>query len=695
MTSNLEEKIKDRFEGMVVRKDLTKFVKGNAVVPTYVLEYLLGQHCASSNEEVVQQGIEKVKNIISNHYVHRDEAELVKSTIREKGQHKIIDRITVTFNDKKDNYEAAFANLGLKKVEIRSSIVKKHEKLLTGGVWCIADISYLFTEDKGSSPWIIENLKPIQLSAFNFGEYVELRREFSKDEWIALLIQSMGLNPEEFGPRQRMLQLIRLIPYCERNYNLMELGPKGTGKSHIYSEFSPHGILLSGGDVTVAKLFVNNNTGNIGLVGYWDVVAFDEFAGREKRPSNKLVDIMKNYMANKSFSRGRDVLNAEASMVFVGNTDRSVAYMLRHSDLFEALPDRYHDSAFLDRLHYYLPGWEIAKLRNEMFSTGYGFVVDYLAEALRYLRDEDFSSIVKTKLSFSNEMTSRDRDGVTKTFSGLVKLIYPEGNVPEEDIVEFTKVAMEGRKRVKDQLVRIDDTFEKVSFHFSNGQEEEFQIDTPENKRFQDQILDYQEEHNGEAVDQPTQEQSRESVKTIKKEIPSTEEAEIEPGSQKRVEENQTGITYDDLFAPCLKDASKVRVIDPYIRLYYQIKNFMEFCDLIMRIKPEGEMMNLELVTTKDDDPEVAREQFKGFEELKGMLLEHDIIFDHRFDETIHDRSIITDTGWKIDLGRGLDIFQQYDFKNRFNIANLHQGARKCKQFSVTYLDIEPEEYFE
>ncbi|MEX2411907.1 MAG: BREX system Lon protease-like protein BrxL [Candidatus Paceibacterota bacterium] len=689
MTLELENKIKEHFEGKVVRKDLTKFVKGNAVVPTYVLEYLLGQHCASSDEEIVQEGIERVKNIISNHYVHRDESELVKSTIREKGKHKIIDRVTVTFNDRQDNYEAEFSNLGLKKVEVRSDIVKKHQKLLTGGVWSITDLSYMYTDNRNASPWVIDNLNPIQLSTLDFDEYIELRKEFSRDEWIRLLIQSMGLNPDELGPRQQILQLIRLIPYCERNYNLIELGPKGTGKSHIYSEFSPHGILISGGDVTVAKLFVNNNTGNIGLVGYWDVVAFDEFAGRQKKPSKSLVDIMKNYMANKTFSRGKDVLGAEASMVFVGNTDRSVAYMLRHSDLFDALPTMYHDSAFLDRLHYYLPGWEIAKLRNEMFSTGYGFVVDYLAEALRHLKKEDFSTILKKELTFSNELTSRDRDGVTKTFSGLVKLIYPNGDIPKEDMIEFAKISMEGRKRVKDQLVRIDDTFEPVKFYFTDSNNEKVQIETPENVRFKDKILDYTKEHNGEDTETADIEESQESVKSIKKDIPSTEEAEIKPGSQKLVVENQTGITYDDLFAPCLKDATKIEVIDPYLRLYYQIKNFMEFCDLIMRIKPEGEVIHLNLVTSKDDDSEVASEQIKGFDELKEMLLEHDIVFEYKFDEAHHDRSIITDTGWKIDLGRGLDIFQPYDFKNRFNIANLHQGARKCKQFSVTYLEVE------
>jgi ATP-dependent Lon protease len=266
--------------------------------------------------------------------VHRNEAGLVRSNIKEKGRYKVIDKISVDLNDKKDVYEAQFSNLGIKEVLVDSGTVKKHPKLLVGGVWCIADLEYEFTEDKSASPWVLSTLKPIQLSHFDFDGYVEARKQFTTDEWIDLLVQSIGFNPEMFGKRSKLTQLVRLIPFCERNYNLIELGPKGTGKSHIYSEFSPHGILISGGEVSVPKLFVNNSSGKIGLVGYWDCVAFDEFAGKQKRVDKALVDIMKNYMANKSFSRGVETLGAEASMVFVGNTQHTVPYMLKHSDLF-------------------------------------------------------------------------------------------------------------------------------------------------------------------------------------------------------------------------------------------------------------------------------------------------------------------------------------------------------------------------
>ena len=333
--STLDQKINEHFPGLVVRKDLVKTVKGNAIVPSYVLEYLLGQYCATSDEATIQTGIETVKEILAKHYVHRNEAGLVRSNIKEKGRYKVIDKISVALNEKTDAYEAQFSNLGIKKVLVDSATVKAHPKLLVSGVWCIADIEYVFSEDQNASPWILSTLKPIQLSHFDYDAYVAARQQFSTDEWIDLLIQSIGFNPEMFGRRSKLLQLLRLIPFCERNYNLIELGPKGTGKSHVYSEFSPHGILVSGGEVTVPKLFVNNSSGKIGLVGYWDCVAFDEFAGKQKRVDKALVDIMKNYMANKSFSRGVETLGAEASMVFVGNTRNTVPYMLKHSDLFE------------------------------------------------------------------------------------------------------------------------------------------------------------------------------------------------------------------------------------------------------------------------------------------------------------------------------------------------------------------------
>ncbi|WP_395153568.1 BREX system Lon protease-like protein BrxL, partial [Ilumatobacter sp.] len=302
--TELDRKINEHFAGAVVRKDLVKAVKGNAIVPSYVLEYLLGQYAASDDEATIQAGIETVRNILAEHYVNRNESELVKSKIKERGRYRIIDKVSVTLNEKDDVYQATFANLGISGVVVDSPTVSAHQKLLVGGVWCLCDVEYFHTEDVRVSPWLLGSLKPIQMSNFDYDAYLSARAEFTSDEWIDLLIQSIGFDPEMFGRRAKLLQLVRLIPFVERNYNLVELGPKGTGKSHIYSEFSPHGMLISGGEVTVPKLFVNNANGRLGLVGYWDVVAFDEFAGKKKRTDKAIVDIMKNYMANKSFSRG-------------------------------------------------------------------------------------------------------------------------------------------------------------------------------------------------------------------------------------------------------------------------------------------------------------------------------------------------------------------------------------------------------
>src|SRR5690625_176724 len=482
--STLDQKINEHFPGLVVRKDLVKTVKGNAIVPSYVLEYLLGQYCATNDEATIQTGIETVKEILAKHYVHRNEAGLVRSNIREKGRYKVIDKISVALNEKTDAYEAQFSNLGIKKVLVDSGTVKAHPKLLVSGVWCIADIEYVFSEDQNVSPWILSTLKPIQLSHFDYDAYVAARQQFSTDEWIDLLIQSIGFNPEMFGRRSKLTQLVRLIPFCERNYNLIELGPKGTGKSHVYSEFSPHGILVSGGEVTVPKLFVNNSSGKIGLVGYWDCVAFDEFAGKQKRVDKALVDIMKNYMANKSFSRGVDTQGAEASMVFVGNTRHTVPYMLKHSDLFSELPESFYDSAFLDRIHFYIPGWEVDIIRGEMFSDGYGFVVDYLAEILRSLRNHDYSDRYKEHFTLSPNISTRDRDGINKTFSGLMKILFPHGKASKEEIEELLRFAVEGRKRVKDQLMRIDATYEAVHFSYLDADEQERPVRTLEEEEY-------------------------------------------------------------------------------------------------------------------------------------------------------------------------------------------------------------------
>jgi len=480
----LDQKINENFGGLVVRKDLVKSVRGNAVVPTYVLEYLLGQYCATSDEASLQSGIETVKEIIRTHYVHRNEANLVRSMIREKGRHRVIDKVGVELNDKNDTYEATFSNLGIKQVLIDTDTIKKHEKLLVSGVWCISELEYHYTEDPRVVPWVLSSIKPIQMSHFDFEHYLNARKQFTLDEWIDLLIQSIGFDPSKFNSRSKLFQLMRLVPYCERNYNLIELGPKGTGKSHIYSDFSPHGILISGGEVTVPKLFVNNSTGKIGLVGYWDTIAFDEFAGRSKKTNKALVDILKNYMANKTFSRGIETLGAEASLVFVGNTAHELEYMLMHTDLFEELPAQYYDSAFLDRLHFYIPGWEVEVIRGEMFTAGYGFVVDYLAELLRNLRAYDFTHHYQEHFNLSSEISTRDRDGINKTFSGLMKILFPSGEAAKEDIELILEFAIEGRKRVKDQLMRIDTTYPDVSFGYTRlADNSNVQVQTAEEKQ--------------------------------------------------------------------------------------------------------------------------------------------------------------------------------------------------------------------
>jgi ATP-dependent Lon protease len=672
---------------VVVRKDLVKIVKGNAIVPSYVLEYLLGQYCATDDEATIEAGVNTVKNILSQHYVHRNEAGLVRSTIREKGRHKVIDKISVDLNDKIDAYEATFSNLGIKNVLIDSDTVKKHPKLLVGGVWCIADVEYEHSEDKQRVPWILGSIKPIQLSNFDYEEYLESRKAFSTDEWIDMLIQSIGFNPELFGKRNKILQLIRLIPFCERNYNLIELGPKGTGKSHIYSEFSPHGILISGGEVTVPKLFVNNSSGKLGLVGYWNVVAFDEFAGRKKKVDKALVDIMKNYMANKSFSRGIETLGAEASMAFVGNTAHTVPYMLKHSDLFEEVPEKYHDSAFLDRLHFYIPGWEIDIIRGEMFSAGYGFVVDYIAEILRFLRNDDYSDRYKEHFTLSNEISTRDRDGVNKTFSGLMKILYPGDDATVEEIEEILNYAIEGRKRGKDQLMRIDDTYAETKFYYEDREGKRHNVSTLEETeypRYYHQTLSTTAEGTGSVpvteeaavIEEPL------SVPEVKK------ESEAKAGHLE-IKENQKGISYDKLFADYIKGAEKITITDAYIRIFYQIRNLMEFIEMVIKHKEIEDEVQIHLVTIKDDRDPMS--QLENFEQIRDVVHNAGIVFTWEFDNdnTIHARHIVTDTGWKISLDRGLDIFQHYEMNNSLDISNRLQEFRGCKAFEVTYIKLQ------
>lgn len=678
MIPTLDEKINEHFPGRVVRKDLTAKVKGNAVVPTYVLEYLLGQYCATDDEASIEKGVENVRKIINRHYVHREEAELVKSTIRDKGNYRIIDRITVALNDRRDVHEASFTNLGLRKVVISDEWVRKFPKLLTGGVWCLIDMAYFPSDERDATPWLIEKVKPIQLSYFDFEQYKQQRARFTTEEWADFLMQSIGFNPEHFGQRNKLLQLTRLIPFCERNYNLIELGPKGTGKSHIFSEFSPHGMLISGGEVTAAKLFVNNSTGQIGLVGYWDSVAFDEFAGPDKRIPKGLVDIMKNYMANQSFSRGRESMGAEASMSFIGNTKRSVAYMLKHSDLFEQLPPAYYDTAFLDRLHSYLPGWEVEIIRGEMFTQGFGFVVDYLAEVLRYMRTLDYSNAYNTYFKLDDTITTRDRVAIQKTFSGLMKVLYPHQSCTKEEVRALLEFAIESRRRVKLQLMKMDETFREREVRFAYK-------DLETGKRVEVFTL---EELQYNLVRQMSEEEE-ETTTAEEQATPGKAPSAPEPEEQHIViKENQKGISYQRLFAPYLKGAIEIHLIDPYLRKFHQVKNLMEFCEMLYRIKPVGDEIWLKVFTNAESGEKQEADSLliQVQTNLQGTGIDMDYEIEPQ--GTQHARSIETDTGWKILLDRGLDIFQRYDYKDAFNLANALQEERMCKGFEVTYVRV-------
>jgi ATP-dependent Lon protease len=675
------KKLNDLFPGRVVRKDLTNRIKGNASVPTYVLEYLLGQYCATDDTETIEEGVKMVKDIISTHFVHRDEAQLIKATIKEKGSHRIIDKVSVKLNDKLDRYEANFANLGLNKIPILSEFIKSYPKLLSEGVWAIITLSYQPVEGKDSSPWNVDQLKPIQISSVDLDEYKNIRKSFTTDEWVDLLLQTIGLNPEEFTNRSKLLQIARLIPFCENNYNLIELGPKGTGKSHVYTEFSPHGILISGGEVSKAKLFVNNSNGEIGLVGYWDVVALDEFAGKSKRTDTGLVDIMKNYMANKSFSRGTHVMQAEASIVMVGNTDHSVPHMLKHTDLFDALPKDYYDTAFLDRVHAYLPGWETKKLRNEMFTDNFGFIVDYLAEILKALRKEDQTKSYQKYFELSPTITTRDKMSIEKTFSGLVKLVYPNGEFNEEEAKVLLDFAIECRKRVKDQLRKMDETFndDPVKFEYKTRDGKVTQIETLEVMEYGDARLDILPL----AKRQLKTDVESTSFSGIGIESKAPKEKHLE-GFHLSIRDNQTNISYKSLFGDYLVGATEYVIRDPYVRLPYQIRNFVELCRLIAELKQEDEEITIELVTYNDE--EYLESSRQAFDELGDSLETLGITLKYTFSETLHDRCIEMNNGWKIILGRGLDIWQKTN--SRYDIAEIYQEKRLCKEFDITVVRV-------
>ncbi len=479
----IKSKLRQYFDGKIVRKDLTKKIKEGANVPVYVLEFLLGQYCSSDDPEIIEEGVESVKRILADNFVRPDEAQKILSILRQRGSHTVIDKITVSLNIKKDIYEAEFSNLGLKNIPIDEEYPAKFDRLLCGGIWCIVQLDYEYMEeDRNGTPISIRKLNPIQMPHVDIEELKQGRKAFTQDEWMDVLLRSIGMEPDSLTYREKWLLLIRMIPLVENNFNLCELGPRSTGKSHLYKEISPNSILVSGGQTTVANLFYNMGRKTVGLVGLWDCVAFDEVAGIKFKDKDG-IQIMKDYMASGSFARGKEEKAATASMVFVGNINQSVDVLLKTSSLFDPFPPEMGtDTAFLDRIHCYLPGWEIPKFRPEHFTDDYGFITDYLAEFIRELRKEQYGDALDKYFRLGSNLNQRDTIAVRKMVGGLLKLLYPDGEFTKEQLEEILKLALEMRRRVKEQLKKLGGMeFYDVNFSYIDKDNfEEYYVSVPE-----------------------------------------------------------------------------------------------------------------------------------------------------------------------------------------------------------------------
>ena len=480
----IKDKLRQNFAGKIVRKDLTKKIKEGANVPVYVLEFLLGQYCSSDDPELIEKGVESVKHILADNFVRPDEAQKILSQLRQRGNYTVIDRITVKLDIKKDAYFAEFSNLGLRDVPIEEDYPAKFDRLLCGGIWCIIQLNYEFDDEdyRSVNPIQIAKLTPIQMPHIDIEELKAGRKAFSQEEWLDVMLRSTGMEPDTLTEREKWLLLARMLPLVENNFNMCELGPRSTGKSHLYKEISPNSILVSGGQTTVANLFYNMGSKTVGLVGMWDCVAFDEVAGIKFRDKDG-VQIMKDYMASGSFARGKEEKAASASMVFVGNINQSVDVLLKTSSLFDPFPPEMgQDTAFLDRMHCYIPGWEVPKFRPEHFTDDYGFITDYLAEFLRELRKEQFSDALDRFFRLGKNLNQRDTIAVRRIVSGMVKLLYPDGDFTKEQLEEILRFALEMRRRVKEQLKKLGGMeFYDVNFSYIDNESfEEKYVTVPE-----------------------------------------------------------------------------------------------------------------------------------------------------------------------------------------------------------------------
>ena len=682
----LDKKLNAAFDGRVVRKDLLHRIKKGTNVPTFVLEFLLARYCASDEPAEIQAGMEAVLATLQDNYVRPDEANAAQSKVATNGKHRFIDKVHVSYVEKEKRHWAELENFNSKRVAVAEKFYRDNDRLLEGGIWAEVTIGYNdIDEDKYA--FYVEDLRPIQLTRFDFDRYNEGRKEFSRDEWIDVILRSVGLEPGKFSKRQKFHYILRLAPLVEANFNYIELGPRGTGKSYFFSEFSPYSTLISGGQATKAALFYNNARKKLGLVGFWDTVAFDEVAGMKIKDPDA-IQIMKDYMANGRFSRGVDII-ADASMAFVGNIDHSIEQIVNSTeyDLFLPLPKEF-DLAIMDRFSCYLPGWEIPKTSSEQLTDNYGLITDYLAEAFHLqLKHKSRYEEVNSRIRLGKAVEGRDEKGIKKTVCAFLKILHPGDAPPDNELEEYVGYAIESRRRIKEQMNKRkpDDEFAKIGLSYFTSDGNEIVVSCPESI-------------NAQATQNPDREElgSKKEAVAVKKtdvklsstmpedavsEKPAKPEEEIkEPEFKEQhftIFYGDTGHSYESIIGPYLKGAKELVIEDPFIRLTHQIQNFVRLCEMIVKT---SSIRKIKLVTGYDDKTQLAELQDK-LGGLQQSLLEIDIVLDIKLNPNIHDREIKLDNGWSIKIGRGLDFYQRPDTWFEIGVNDL--SLRKCLETKV------------
>lgn len=680
----LDQKLNHVFDGKVVRKDLLHRIKKGTNVPTFVLEFLLAKYCASNEPAEIDAGMEAVLATLQENYVRPDEANAAQSKVATKGKHRFIDKVHVRYVEKEKRHWAALENFNSNRIAIGQKYYKDNDRLLEGGIWAEVTVVHNDVEDDDYA-FYIEELRPIQISRFDFAQYGQGRNEFTRDEWLDLILRSVGLEPSKLTHRLKLHFVARLAPLVESNFNFIELGPRSTGKSYFFSEFSPYSTLVSGGQATKATLFYNNARGKVGLVGFWDTVAFDEVAGIKVRDQDT-IQIMKDYMANGRFSRGTEVI-ANASLAFVGNIDLSVQQIV-HSpvhDLFQPMPPEF-DLAVIDRFACYLPGWEMPKNSSEFLTNNFGFITDYLAEAFHYMfahtnRYEE----VNKRIRLGKAVEGRDEKGIKKTVCALLKILHPASSPSDEEFDEYVAYAVECRRRVKEQLNKRkpDEEYAKIHLSYFNKAGEEVVVYCPESKdapATQSPVRKYQR-----AAAKVTETKSENEIRPA--ESLSDADAPINPEPELKEQHftityDATGYSYESIIGPYLRGASEVIVEDTYIRLTHQIQNFTRLCELFVKA---GTIKRITLVTKFDADPDTVSIQEK-LDEIQQSLLEFDVTFAVQINPNLHDREIRLNNGWVIKIGRGLDFYQKPN--GYFDIGMFDLSLRKCMETKVDIFQV-------